>query len=137
MPNTAPSDEAFLYLHTDMEQDSYTAITMAIPPEVINSKCLKGIVLLSHSKAVGATFWPTPYMTNEELLPIYLVGVEDGLLLLQKVQPQQPLKVGPVQAQGSEVQLNIPKAVHIRFMPVSGGKLSLNKSQTLEGHAEY
>ena len=123
-PITMPHDkEAFFYVHPLRPGDTYSSITQAIPVE--SGKCVKGIVIISNLSELESKFWTTPYAIDEALLPLYLVGVEDGQLLLQKVQPQQPLplKVGPVQPKCSRVQLDHPEALHIRFIPKSGGKL--------------
>ena len=125
--STASSDkEALFYVCPLKEGDTYASIVKTIPLSVKNSKCIKGIVIICNRP--DSKFWSTPYTSDEPLLPLYVVGVEDGRLLLQKVQPQQSpsLKAGSVQPHGSGVQLDKPEAVYIRFMPVSGGKLKLS-----------
>lgn len=117
-PKPAPNDEDFIFVYTLQQGDTYASIVREIPPNV------KGIVISNYSKEVCPAFWPVQYVRDEALLPLYLVGVEQELLL-QKMQPQQPSLplVGPVPAQDSGMPMEMPEAVHIRFRPVSGGEL--------------
>ena len=125
--DAAPTDnEAFFYVHSLKPNDTYTSIVMAIPVNVKRSKCIKGIIIISYQMELSHRFFATSYVSDEALLPLYFVPVEHGQLLLPKVQPQQPLSVKAGSVQGAVVQLDNPEALHIKFIPKSGGKLKHN-----------
>ena len=121
--NSAFSDEAFIYMHPLKQEDTYTSVVEAIPHMMKSSKCLKGILLSTDSEGVCTSFWPTPYQNSEVLLPIYIVGIEHGQLLWQKM-PQQPSlqQVCPDQAHAVQTEPANPEAYYVRFRPLSGGK---------------
>ena len=100
----APTDfEPFFYVHPVEPEDTYASIVRTLPLNVKSSKSIKGIVIICNLMKLNQTFWSTPLASNEACLPLYIVEVEHGQLLLPKVEPQQ--------------------ALHIRFIPRSGGKL--------------
>ena len=125
--DAAPTDnEAFVYVHSQKPGDTYASLVRAIPVDVKNSTSIKGIVIIYYQMERSPRFFGTSYASDEALLPVYFVQVKHGQLLLPKVQPQQPLSVtaGSVQPQGAVVQLDNPEALHIKFIPKSGGKLT-------------
>lgn len=124
--DAAPTDnEAFFYVHSLKPEDTYASIVMTIPVNVKKSKCIKGILIICYQMELSPSFFATSYANDEAPLPLYFVQVDHGQLLLPKVQLQQPLsvKAGSVQPQGAAVQLDNPEALHIKFIPKSGGKL--------------
>ena len=122
--DAAPIDnEAFFYVYSLKPGDTYASIVMAIPVNVKRSKCIKGIMIICYQKELSHSLFTTSYASDEALLPLYFVPVEHGQLLLPKVQPQQPLSVKAGSVQGAAAQLDNPEALHIKFIPKSGGKL--------------
>lgn len=119
----APTDfEPFFYVHLVEREDTYASIVRMLPPNVKSSKSFKGIVIICNQMKLNPTIWTTP--SDEPCPPLYIVEVEHGQLLLPKVQPQQPpfVKADSVQPQGAGVHLGNAEALHIRFIPKSGGK---------------
>ena len=122
--DAAPTDnEAFFYVHSLKPGDTYASIVMAIPVNVRNSKSMKGIMIIFYRMELSPKFFATSHASDEALLPLYFVQAEHGQLLLPKVQPQQPLSVKAGSVQGAAAQLDNPEALHIKFIPKSGGKL--------------
>lgn len=123
--DAAPTDnEAFFYVHSMKPGDSYASIVKAIPVNVKSSTSIKGMIIC-YQMELSPSFFATSYASDEALLPLYFVENRHEQMLLPKVRPQQRLSVeaGSVQPQGAAAQPDNPEALHIKFMPKSGGKL--------------
>lgn len=116
--------EPFFYVHSLKQEDTYATMVKTIPLNMRSSKCFKGIVIICNEPNVGQLFSTTQYTSDETLLPLYVVQVEHVQLLWQTLQAQQPPTVKAVESQSEGVQLDNSEALHIRFIPKSGGKLS-------------
>lgn len=117
--------EAFFYVHHVKPEDTYESIVRTLPLYVKNSKSIKGIVIICNQMKLNKMLWTTPFASDEEHLPLYIVQVEHRQWLFPEVRPQQleSVKADSLQPQGAGVHLDNPEALHIRFVPRSGGKL--------------